>query len=51
MKVFADDKTNGTHKMNVVLGWVENIDWKGENAASIFSFSHKVFECPIPEGH
>ena len=33
MEDFADDKINVTQKLNFVLGRVENIVGKGENAA------------------
>ena len=33
MKDFADEKVNATEKLNFVLGRVENIVGKGENAA------------------
>ena len=32
----ADDKTNATQKLQSVLGRVENIEGKGENAGSVF---------------
>ena len=32
LKVFADNKTNATQKLKFVLGRVENIVGKGENA-------------------
>ena len=32
LKVFADDKINVTEKLKIVLGRVENIVGKGENA-------------------
>ena len=31
-KVFADDKLTATEKLKFVLGWLENIVEKGENA-------------------
>ena len=34
LKVFADDKLNVTEKLEFVLGRVENIVGKGENAGS-----------------
>ena len=55
LKAFADDKTNETEKVNFVVGRVENIVGKGENAGyrhfllfpqcfqkSSFSWSFKV---------
>ena len=47
LKAFADDKSNVTEKMKIVLGRIENIVGKGENAGnqpSIFSISHNVFK-------
>ena len=32
LKAFADDKLNATEKLKFVLGWIENIVGKGENA-------------------
>ena len=37
LKVFADKKTN--ENFTLVLGWVENILRKGENAGSFFSLN------------
>ena len=31
-KTFADDKLNSTWQLQIVLGWIENIVGKGENA-------------------
>ena len=32
LKAFADDKLNAIEKLKYVLGWVENMVEKGENA-------------------
>ena len=32
LKEFADDKINAIQKLKFVLGWIENIVVKGENA-------------------
>ena len=44
MKPFADDKINVTQKLKFVLGRVENIVGKGENAGNqhFLLFAHKV---------
>ena len=36
MKAFADDEINVNEKLKFVLGRVENIVGKGENAGSLF---------------
>ena len=38
LKRFADNKLNATEKLKFILGWVENIMGKGENAG----FQHFV---------
>ena len=44
MKDFTDNKIHVTEKLKFVLGRVENIVGKGENAGyHHFIFSHKVF--------
>ena len=51
LKALADDKINVTEKLNFVLGKVENIVGKGENAGtSIFSFSYNVFKRLLIQG-
>ena len=45
MKALADDKINATQKLKFVMGGVENIVGKGENAGDQhFSFFHNVFK-------
>ena len=44
LKAFADDKICVTEKLKFVLGRVENIMEKGENAGSHNPFSHNVFK-------
>ena len=34
MKAFADNKINANHKLKFVLGGIENIVGKGENAGN-----------------
>ena len=44
LKAFADDNTNETRQLNLLLGRIDNIVGKGYNAGtSIFPFSHNVF--------
>ena len=50
-KAFADDKMNVTKELKFVLGRVENIVGKGENAGyKLFSFSHNVFKRLLSKG-
>ena len=51
-KELADDKINVTEKIKLVLGRVENIVGKGENAGyqHFFSFSHNVFKSLLFQG-
>ena len=53
LKAFADDKINVTEKWKFVLGRVENIVEKGENAGCqhYFSFSHNVFKRLLKLGY
>ena len=44
MKVFADDKTNATPKLKFVMGWLENIVEKEENAG----YQHFLLLWPHP---
>ena len=47
LKAIAD-KINATENLKFLLGRVENIEGKGENACtSIFSFSLNVFKRPL----
>ena len=46
LKAFADDKINVIENLKFVLGWVENIVGKGENAG----FSHDVFKRFLCQG-
>ena len=49
LKAFADDKTNVTEKLKLVLGSIENIVGKGENAGSqLFFFSPQCFLKNMP---
>ena len=52
LKAFADDR-KVTQKLKFVMGWMENIVGKGENACylSIFSFSHNVFNSFLFQRH
>ena len=44
LKELADDKINVTEKLKPVLGWVENILGKGENAGyQYFLLFHAMF--------
>ena len=38
LKAFADEKISMTEKVKIVLGWVENIVGKGENAGNYLHF-------------
>ena len=50
-KAFADNKINVTEKLKFVLGRVENIVGKGENAGyQFFSFYHNVFKRLLLQG-
>ena len=44
LKALADDKINLTEKLKFVLGPVENIMGRGENAGYQFSISHNAFK-------
>ena len=48
LKALADDKINVTEKLKFVLGRVENIMGKGENAGK---HNFLVFRVPFPQGH
>ena len=51
LKAFADDKTNVTEKLKFVLGRVENMVEKGENAGyQHFLLSHHVFKRLLIQG-
>ena len=43
LKAFADDKINVIENLKFVLGWVENIVGKGENAGFPMMFSKDFF--------
>ena len=48
LKAFADEKINATRKLNFVLGRVENIVGKGENAGyQHFLLFPQCFQKPI----
>ena len=47
-KAFADDKWNAIEKLKLVLGWVENMVGKGENAGfQHFLLFNYVFKRPL----
>ena len=51
LKAFADDKMKLAEKLKPVLGRVENIVGKGENAGyQHFFFSYNVFKNPLFQG-
>ena len=52
LKAFADDKIILTKKFKFVLGRVENIVGKGENAGyQHFLLSHNAFKTFLYQGH
>ena len=52
LKAFADDKINVTQKLKFVLGGVENIVGKGENAGDqhFLLFQQFFFKCLLFQG-